>query len=76
MGTIYVNDHYNHRIMRWLKGSTSGSIIIGGQGSGNGTTQLSYPDDLIFDRQGNIYVSDYFNHRVQMFTVDKSTCVK
>ena len=76
MGTVYVADRDNHRVMRWFKGSKSGSVIIGGQGSGNGTAQLSYPTDLAFDRQGNLYVVDTFNNRVQKFTIDKSSCPK
>jgi sugar lactone lactonase YvrE len=76
MGTVYVLDSDNHRAMRWFKGSKSGSVIIGGQDSGNGIAQLLFPDDLTFDRQENLYVADFDNHRVQMFTIDKSSCVK
>ncbi|CAF5011134.1 unnamed protein product, partial [Rotaria magnacalcarata] len=53
MGTVYVAGRNNHRVMRWYKDSKSGSVIIGGQGWGNGTAQLCTPRDLAFDRQGN-----------------------
>jgi sugar lactone lactonase YvrE len=73
MGTVYVVDYANH-ITRWLKGSTSGSIIIGGQGGGSETAQLSDPTDLVFDRRGNLYVVDRDSNRIQMFAIDKSSC--
>ncbi|CAF4662670.1 unnamed protein product [Rotaria socialis] len=76
MGTVYVADSINHRIMRWFKGSKSGNVIIGGRGIGSGTDQLAYPEDLQFDRQGNLYVVDLNDNRIQMFTIDKSSCVK
>jgi hypothetical protein len=66
----------NNRVMRWLKDSKSGSVIIGGRGSGSGINLLSDPNDLTFDRQGNLYVSDWDNDRVQMYTIDKSSCAK
>ncbi|CAF1643113.1 unnamed protein product, partial [Adineta ricciae] len=31
-GSIYVADTNNHRIMRWLKGATSGTLVVGGRG--------------------------------------------
>jgi hypothetical protein len=76
MGTSYVVDRKNHRVMRWFKDFKSGIVIIGGQGWGNGTTKLCTPRDLAFDRQGNLYVADAENHRIQMFTIDKSSCGK
>ncbi|CAF5125543.1 unnamed protein product, partial [Rotaria sp. Silwood1] len=30
LGTIYVADRWNNRIMRWPKGATQGSVIDGG----------------------------------------------
>jgi hypothetical protein len=74
MGTMYIVDFGNDRIMRWFKYSTKGTIIIGNDGSGNRTSQLSDPYDIAFDRQGNLYVADTSNHRIQMYQIDKSAC--
>ncbi|CAF5077234.1 unnamed protein product, partial [Rotaria sp. Silwood1] len=30
LGTVYVADSGNHRIMRWPKEATQGSVIVGG----------------------------------------------
>ncbi|CAF5082566.1 unnamed protein product, partial [Rotaria sp. Silwood1] len=30
LGTVYVADRWNNRIMRWPKGATQGSVIVGG----------------------------------------------
>ncbi|CAF5147304.1 unnamed protein product, partial [Rotaria sp. Silwood1] len=50
LGTVYVTDYGNHRIMRWPKGATQGSVIIGGNGYGAQSNQLSGPVGLSFDR--------------------------
>ncbi|CAF4805020.1 unnamed protein product, partial [Rotaria sp. Silwood2] len=53
LGTLYVADSWNNRIMRWPKGSTRGEIIVGGNGIGEQANQLNYPISLSFDRQSN-----------------------
>lgn len=74
LGTMYVADTSNRRIVRWPRGATSGSVILGGRGAGSEPDQLDDPTDLAFDLEGNIYVADPSNHRVQKFTIDKSLC--
>ncbi|CAF4560942.1 unnamed protein product [Rotaria sp. Silwood2] len=76
MGSIYVTDTSNNRVMRYLKESKEGIVIVGGVESGNGPDQLTEPFDLSFDRHGNLYVADMSNYRVQMFKIDKSACEK
>ncbi|CAF5085054.1 unnamed protein product, partial [Rotaria sp. Silwood1] len=50
LGTVYVADSRNHRIMRWPKGATQGSVIIGGNSEGAQSNQLNSPIGLSFDR--------------------------
>lgn len=70
-GTVYVADYGNHRIMRWLRGATAGTIIVGGNNyKGAEADQLDRPIGLSVDRQGNLYVADSINHRVQKFLVN------
>ncbi|CAF1981203.1 unnamed protein product, partial [Rotaria magnacalcarata] len=30
LGTVYVTDSGNHRVMRWTQGATQGTVIVGG----------------------------------------------
>ncbi|CAF0994039.1 unnamed protein product [Rotaria sordida] len=69
LGTVYVADFGNHRIMRWPKGATQGSIIIGGNGEGAQSNQFNGSISLSFDGHGNLYVVDYYNNRVQKFNI-------
>ena len=73
LGTVYVADYGNNRIMRWPKGATQGSVIVGGNGRGGQSNQLNWPVGLSFDRHGNLYVVENGNHRVQKFNIDSNT---
>jgi len=72
LGTVYVAEGGNHRIMYWVKGATQGSAIVGGNGVGGQSKQLNRPFGLSFDRHGNLYVVDRGNHRVQKFNIDSN----
>lgn len=56
--------------MRWLKGATEGSVVIGGNGAGQQPNQLNRPLGLSFDRENNLYVVDFQNYRVKKFPLD------
>ena len=70
LGTVYVADWGNARVMRWLKGVEEGTIVVGGNGVGQQSNQLNGPIDLSFDRANNLYVLEWGNHRVQRFEVN------
>ncbi len=69
LGSVYVADFHNHRVMRWLKGAKEGGTIVGGNGQGKQSNQFDSPIDLSFDQENNLYVADQWNHRVQKFDV-------
>ncbi|CAF4719739.1 unnamed protein product [Rotaria socialis] len=71
LGTLYVADSYNHRVMRWTQGDKKqGTVIVGGNGVGEGANQFNGPRGLSFDRHGNLYVADMNNARVQRFSIE------
>ncbi|CAF4963749.1 unnamed protein product [Rotaria socialis] len=71
LGTLYVADTLNHRVMRWTQGDKKQStVIVGGNGWGEGANQFSIPYGLSFDRHGNLYVADRDNSRVQRFSIE------
>ena len=70
LDNVYVTDTNNDRVVRWINGARTGSIVVGGNGPGNETNQLYRPSDLLFDKHGNLYVFDSGNHRVQKFYIE------
>ena len=52
-GTLYIADTNNHRVMRYLVGASSGTVVAGGNGPGTGNTQLDYPIGLYLDSSSN-----------------------
>ncbi|CAF4419061.1 unnamed protein product, partial [Rotaria magnacalcarata] len=65
LGTLYVVDEFNYRVMRWTQGATQGTVIVGGNGQGAGANQFYNPYGLSFDRYGVLSVVDAGNGRVQ-----------
>ncbi|CAF3900343.1 unnamed protein product, partial [Rotaria sp. Silwood1] len=70
LGTVYVVDCFNERIMRWPKGSTNGNVIAGGSDETEQSKQLDWPIGLSFDQYGNLYVADTMSNRVQRFNIE------
>jgi sugar lactone lactonase YvrE len=63
--TLYIVDRYNHRIMKWKCGDTTGQVIAGANGKGDGDNQLCLPTDVIVDRKSDsLIICDAENRRV------------
>ena len=54
--TIYVADRWNHRIMKWLHGASSGVRVAGDGISGSSSTRLDQPTQVIVDRNEYMYI--------------------
>ncbi|CAF5011905.1 unnamed protein product, partial [Rotaria sp. Silwood1] len=64
--TVYIADASNHRVQRWLSGSSTGTTVAGTTSSaGSWSYQLNTPTAVTLDPYGFIYVLDYGNSRVQ-----------
>ncbi|CAF1420996.1 unnamed protein product, partial [Rotaria sordida] len=62
---IYIAEYSNHRIVEWKCGATIGRIVAGGNGPENDFDQLSYPTNIIIDRQSDSFIiSDFGNKRI------------
>ncbi|CAF2042369.1 unnamed protein product [Rotaria magnacalcarata] len=61
---LYVSDWKKHEVRRYQLGEKNGTLVAGGNGTGDGLNQLNYPTFLFVDRQQNVYVSDCSNYRV------------
>ncbi|CAF1454165.1 unnamed protein product [Rotaria sp. Silwood1] len=73
--TIYVADHWNHRIVQRKPGAMNGTVVAAGNGNGNGTNQLNSPRDVIVDKEsGSLIISDYRNKRVVRWPRRNGTC--
>lgn len=63
--TIYIADYGNHRIMEWKKNDSSGEIVAGGNGAGNGMNQLYNPINVLVDKENDsLIIADRTNRRV------------
>ena len=52
-GTIYISEYSGHRIVEYLSGASSGTVVAGGNGAGIGNTQLNGPFAIYLDLTSN-----------------------
>ena len=55
-GILYISDYSNNRVMQYLSGASSGTVVAGGNGAGTGTTQLNGPFAIYLDLTSNSLV--------------------
>ncbi|CAF3393172.1 unnamed protein product, partial [Rotaria sp. Silwood2] len=63
-GSLYVTDYGEDEVRRYRRGESQGTVVAGGNGSGNRLDQLSSPQYVFVDRDHSVYVSDGENDRV------------
>ncbi|CAF3153377.1 unnamed protein product [Rotaria socialis] len=69
--SVYIADHLNNRIMKWIDNAQEGILIAGGNESDSELDQLSFPTSLVVDQMGSIYVTDTVNNRVMRYLKGK-----
>ncbi|CAF4415667.1 unnamed protein product [Rotaria sp. Silwood2] len=63
-GSLYVTNDRKAEVRRYRRGESQGTVVAGGNGSGNRLDQLSDPHYVFVDRDHSVYVSDSGNDRV------------
>lgn len=56
-------------IVRWPKGATQGSTIMGGNSKRDKENEVNNPNSLSFDLDGNLYIADTGNNLIQRFYI-------
>ncbi len=64
-GSVFIGDHVNRRVQKFVSGAYS--LKWGSAGSGNGQFGAQPYMYLAVDASGNVYVTDHGNTRVQVF---------
>ena len=62
---LYIADYNNHRIQKYLFGSSFGQTIAGNGTNSSSFYHLSNPANVIIDTNGDYYISDRTDHRIQ-----------
>ncbi|CAF4148654.1 unnamed protein product, partial [Adineta steineri] len=69
-GTLYITDVVNHRVMQYLNGSSSGTVVAGGNGFGTNTSQLWFPFGFTLDLSTNsLIIANYAAHNVVRWVI-------
>ncbi len=65
LGALYIADQYNHRIMRYVSGAISSTMVASRHGCGSSSTQLYEPVNLQSDSSSNsLFISNIGIHTI------------
>ncbi|CAF1591109.1 unnamed protein product, partial [Adineta ricciae] len=72
-GSVYICDHYNHRVVKWISDANYGATVAGGNGPGDSINQLFFPTDVVIDKETNsLIICDSDNSRVVKWFLQSS----
>ncbi|CAF2862092.1 unnamed protein product [Rotaria sp. Silwood2] len=72
-GTLYISDNGNNRVMKYLSGGSSGTVVAGGNGYGTGGNQLISPSGIYFDSSSNsLVIANYLGHNIVRWVLGAS----
>jgi hypothetical protein len=64
---LYIADYLNHRIQKYLFGSSTGITVAGNGTNSSSQYQLARPSRVTLDVNENLYVTDTGNDRIQFW---------
>ena len=64
---FYIADRGNHRIQKYLFGSSIGQTVAGNVTSGSSSDKLSHPSRVLIDSNENLCIADTWNARIQFW---------
>ena len=64
---LYIADRGNHRIQKYLFGSSIGQTVAGNITGGSSSDKLLCPSRVLIDSNENLYIADSCNHRIQFW---------
>jgi len=64
---LYIADRENHRIQRYLFGSSIGQRVAGNVTVGSSSDKLCNPSRVLIDSNENLYIADTCNSRIQFW---------
>jgi DNA-binding beta-propeller fold protein YncE len=56
-GALFIADYYNHRVVKWSQGASTGTILAGGECGQIDQGQLCHPSAITFDKEGTMFVT-------------------
>lgn len=72
--TLYIADTTNHRVVCYLSGASTGTVVAGGTGPGSSNTKLYSPVGLYLDIVTNsLYITNYDAYNIVRWVIGDST---
>lgn len=54
---VVITDYYNHRVVKWNQGASTGAVVAGGQCGNIDQGEICHPTAMTFDKEGNMFIT-------------------